>query len=312
MPYIQHISCSANNCASPIGPTQVLSDPPLPATPTSGSNGPICSGSTLNLTTPAVATAIYAWTGPNGFSSANQNPSITNATTAATGAYTLTVTVNNCTSLASAPLNVVVNLLPVITSVVSTNPTTCGGNNGFITLSGLTAGQTFTVNYTKNAVAQTALSLTADAGGNIVIPTLTAGTYAAINCTANNCTSADAAAQVLNDPAAPAAPVAGSNSPVCAGATLNLNTPALANATFNWTGPNGFTSANQNPAITNVTTPASGNYNITVTVNNCTSVATVVPVLINALPTAGFNNSTPVCETKSSTLQICLYPTPVR
>jgi gliding motility-associated-like protein len=280
-----NINCTANNCTSLNAAAQVLNDPPLPATPTSGSNGPICSGSTLTLSTPAVANAIYAWTGPNGFTSASQNPSITNATTAATGAYTLTVTVNNCTSLVSAPLNVVVNQLPIISNTVATNPTTCGGNNGFITISGLTAGQTFTVNYAKNAVAQAVLSLTADAAGNVVITGLTAGTYTGINCTANNCTSTDAPAQLLSDPSAPAAPTSSSNSPVCAGTALNLSTPNLANATYSWSGPNAFTSSVQNPSIASASLAAAGNYFVSVTVNNCTSAASApLNVIVNPVP----------------------------
>jgi gliding motility-associated-like protein len=295
-----NINCTANSCTSANAATQVLSDPALPAAPAPGSNGPICAGSNLNLTASTIAGAsTYTWTGPNAFSSSNQNPVIAAATTAASGVYTVTATVNNCVSLSSAPLNVVVNVVPAISSAASVGPTTCSGSDGTITLSGLLAGQAYTVNYQKNAVAQPVLTLTANAAGTVTISGLTAGTYSNINCTANNCTSADAATQVLNDPAAPAAPAAGSNSPICAGATLNLNTPVLANATYNWTGPNGFSSANQNPSIASVTTAATGNYNITVTVNNCTSVATVVPVVINALPTANFNNSTPVCETKT-------------
>src|SRR6185312_8104219 len=64
----------------------------IPSTPTASSNGPICAGSTLTLSTPTVAGATYSWTGPNSFTSTLQNPSITNATTAATGSYSVTVT----------------------------------------------------------------------------------------------------------------------------------------------------------------------------------------------------------------------------
>jgi hypothetical protein len=47
----------------------------------------------LSLTASTVSGAAYAWTGPNGFTSSLQNPYIPNATTAATGTYTVTVTV---------------------------------------------------------------------------------------------------------------------------------------------------------------------------------------------------------------------------
>jgi len=76
----------------------------IPATPTAGNNGPICNGSTLNLTASAVAGATYSWTGPNGFTSALQNPSIAGATTAATGTYSVTATISGCTGSAGTTL----------------------------------------------------------------------------------------------------------------------------------------------------------------------------------------------------------------
>ncbi len=74
----------------------------VPSTPTPSNNGPICAGQTLTLSTPAVAGATYAWTGPNGFTSSSQNPSIAGATTAASGTYEVLVTVSGCTSAAGS------------------------------------------------------------------------------------------------------------------------------------------------------------------------------------------------------------------
>src|SRR5690606_2022933 len=59
---------------------------------------PICQGEDIQLSTAAVPGAVYAWWGPNGFLSDEQNPVIENAATAAGGVYTLTITVNECTS----------------------------------------------------------------------------------------------------------------------------------------------------------------------------------------------------------------------
>jgi len=56
----------------------------------------------------------------------------------------------------------------------------------------------------------------------------------------------------------------------------------VAGATYNWTGPNGFTSTNQNPSIANVTAAAAGVYNVTATVGGCTSSAGTVTVTVNA------------------------------
>jgi len=83
--------------------------------PTAGNNGPICAGSQLNLTASTISGAAYAWTGPNGFTSSAQNPTIPNATTAASGQYSVTTTANGCTSPAGTT-SVTVTALPVAPS----------------------------------------------------------------------------------------------------------------------------------------------------------------------------------------------------
>jgi hypothetical protein len=63
-------------------------------TATATSPSPICSNTNLVLTGAGTGPGglTYGWTGPNGFTSALQSPTITAATTAATGTYILTVT----------------------------------------------------------------------------------------------------------------------------------------------------------------------------------------------------------------------------
>jgi beta-glucanase (GH16 family) len=70
------------------------------AAPVAGNNGPISTGMTLHLTASTVPGATYSWTGPNGFASASQNPSIANASTNASGLFSVTATTGGC---ASAP-----------------------------------------------------------------------------------------------------------------------------------------------------------------------------------------------------------------
>jgi hypothetical protein len=93
-----------------------------PATPAPTNNGPICAGSTLNLSANMTADS-YAWAGPNGFTSMQQNPSVPNATTAATGDYSLVVTVSGCSS-AAGTTHAVVNALPAPT-ISGPNANTC-------------------------------------------------------------------------------------------------------------------------------------------------------------------------------------------
>src|SRR6185437_11968579 len=48
----------------------------------------------------------------------------------------------------------IINPTPVINSSLFTNPTTCVTSDGTITLTGLTAGTTFTVNYTSGTTPE--------------------------------------------------------------------------------------------------------------------------------------------------------------
>jgi gliding motility-associated-like protein len=58
--------------------------------PLASSNSPICIGKTLELK--ASGGTNYAWTGPNGFTSTDQNPTILNATAINTGEYSCLIT----------------------------------------------------------------------------------------------------------------------------------------------------------------------------------------------------------------------------
>src|SRR5204863_3279884 len=91
--------------------------------------------------------------------------------------------------------------------------------------------------------------------------------------------------------------------PYCEGATIALSTPTVAGATYSWTGPNGFTSALQNPTRTNATTADAGSYSVTITVNSCTSAADTTDVVVNATPaTPAVSNTGPYCE--GATIQL--------
>ena len=74
-------------------------------TPTATNNGPLCAGATLLLQSSVPAGASYSWTGPNGFTSTQQNPSLPSATSAASGTYA--VTVNGCSSPTTTSVTVV-------------------------------------------------------------------------------------------------------------------------------------------------------------------------------------------------------------
>jgi len=176
----------------------------LPLT-TALNNGPVCLETTLSLSGGPDGMATYAWTGPDGYTSALQNPTVSSAATAAmAGVYTL-VTTNTYGCQNSATTNVVVNPLP--------------------------------------------------------------------------------------------SPTATSNSPVCEDDLLSLTGGQNGMASYLWAGPDGYSSAEQSPVVSNNATLAmAGDYTLTVINNNGCVNSVSTAVNINPLPTATIEGTTVVCK----------------
>lgn len=81
-------------------------------------------------------------------------------------------------------------------------------------------------------------------------------------------------------------PPVSNNGPLCVGETLNLYAETITNASYWWTGPAGFLSAQQNPVIPNVTMANAGDYSCVITVNGQSSDPAITTVIIYNLPTA--------------------------
>ncbi|MGI4021129.1 MAG: PKD-like domain-containing protein [Janthinobacterium lividum] len=255
--------------------TYTITVNPKPATPAVNSNSPVCDGTSLKLTTPVVAGATYAWTGPNGFTSDQQNPEIANAIEIAQGTYSLIVIVNGCSSDAGTT-TVTVNPIPPA-PLVTSNGNLCEGE-----MLRLTATATATQSATYHWIGPN--GFTSSVQNPVIDHAIVAasGNYI-VKITVNGCTSAAASVAVLVNPI-PTAPTANSNSPVCATTNLNLSAETIAGATYRWTGPNGFTSAQQNPVITAATPANSGIYTIMVSVGGCESLPFSINVLVTPLP----------------------------
>jgi hypothetical protein len=89
----------------------------LPCNASAISNGPVCEGGTLQLTTDYPGLADYSWTGPNNFTSNNANPSIQNVSETATGTYTVLIEGDNCLSQRSIEVEIIGSPDAVISSV---------------------------------------------------------------------------------------------------------------------------------------------------------------------------------------------------
>ncbi len=99
-----------------------------------------------------------------------------------------------------------------------------------------------------------------------------------------------------------APPVVTSDAPICLGQPLTLRAVgAPANATYEWLGPNGFTSTDPAPVIPAATAAAAGIYQVTVSGNGCTGAGAGI-VGLSPPPSASFAYSAPAyCLTGTAT-----------
>ena len=335
------------------------------------SNSPACTGNSINLDAGNVSGASYSWSGPNGFTSSQRNPTIANASTFHTGIYSVTVTMAGCSASATTAVNV--NESPIVSATKSN--ATCGQNNGSLTFTfnnvssqtdiqfSLNGGSTYPYTVPDNSGTTTISNLspgtynlmarwgnstcpisvgtqtisrvngTASISGNLTIcngqsTTLTAtlnngvgtvnyswsgglgtGSSKNVSPTANTtysitatdsqgCTGTASVQVSVN--ALPSA-TATSNSPVCAGGTLNLSANS-GMTNYSWTAPNGNTYSTRNPSISSANFSYGGSYTLLVTnANGCTkSTTTNVTINVGISPTA--SNTGPYCEGQTISL----------
>ncbi len=84
-------------------------------------------------------------------------------------------------------------------------------------------------------------------------------------------------------------PPISNNGPLCVHDDLELTADNVNNATYAWSGPDGFISTQQNPEIDNVGLENAGNYQLIITVNGSPSDPVETLVVINALPDPEFD-----------------------
>lgn len=165
----------------------------------------------------------------------------------------------------------------------STNPSTCNGTEGSITISGLTPGATYQIAFTDNGSPVASASYIANGSGQVTISGLNAGLYANFSLVVNGCTTNLNTGVILSNPIF--IPTFSSVAPFCAG-TTPPTLPAVSN--------NGL-AGTWSPAVVDNTT--SGTYTFTPTSGTCGIPVTVnITVIPNETPTFSFGTSQTICD----------------
>ncbi|TXC77078.1 T9SS type B sorting domain-containing protein [Luteibaculum oceani] len=300
------------------------------------SNSPVCEKEQILLKANLTASS-YSWTGPNGFSSTQRDPSLT-ATMAASGDYFLSVVINgntqtystnvqvnqapeapqvsNVNGCAGDPINIIPNNNdPGLTytwtlpggstttgvplnintnggagggnyTVVATNPN-CTSEVESFSVSVFNKPGLATVNGELNVCEGEPLNITAaNTGGNTVVWILPDGSeVTGINLFLPGMQSGNAGTYgvklknpgcegavnnfTVNVLAPPSGFTISGDTTYCVGDNVRFNLSyggSLAQATYQWSGPNGFNSNQRNPSFT-AQSGNTGTYSVRVTVN---------------------------------------------
>jgi DNA/RNA endonuclease G (NUC1)/fibronectin type 3 domain-containing protein len=164
--------------------------PPF-AAPTALNSGPACAGGSVNLFATAPLAATFSWTGPGGFTSAQQNP--TGVTVA--GTYMVTVTTTNvCFGNQTASTTVAIN--PIPSATITTGSATCAlstGNAASVPNAG--TGATYNWSITNGTITSGAgtpsILFTAGSGGSV---------HLAVTVSANGCSASGTADVAASGP----------------------------------------------------------------------------------------------------------------
>lgn len=282
----------------------------------------ICTGTALTLTAGSVTGSgtltSYNWSGPNSYSvtTAANSAVFTPTTTAASGAYTLSVTYPGagCTSSAVTSSSVTVKDKPTITSITPSPTLLCIGTSVSFTGAGATGtGGLVSYNWTgpnsfstTTAANNTSFTSTTTAQSGVYSLTVT---YPGTGCISNLVTSTAVTVNAVPTVAS----ITPSSTNICIGSTLTLNAGSVTGGgsltSYNWSGPNGFstTTATNNTSFALSTTAQSGVYTLNVTYpgSGCTSSnVTSTAVTVNALPTVASITPSPTSLCAGTTLTL--------
>lgn len=240
-----------------------------------------CAVSSIEISGSSSTSGVsYSWTGPGGFTSNMQNPMVS-----AAGIYTLTVlSPNGCDATATAVVET--NDTPPSVSL-SADDLDCSKTSTVISVS--SNSTILSYNWSgPSGFSSTQASPSVMQGG----------TYSATITGQNGCTNTSSIT-IESDTAVPDIDASGGTLNCEANSTQIFSNSNVSNVSYDWTGPNNFSSNQKNPIVTQP-----GTYIILVTAPNGCSISTSVEVEADTdLPSVSASGGELNCVNESVTLQ---------
>jgi gliding motility-associated-like protein len=157
-----------------------------------------------------------------------------------------------------------------------------------------------------SALGTNSSTLTINAAGNYTVTATSESGACVITTSTFNVISGSGSL-----PSDPSPSDVSSNSVVCAGNSINLSTTLSGSFTYEWEGPNGFTSTQQNPTITAATLDNAGSYSLKLSNGTCKTSAVSTQVDIASLKDFSITSSVSsniLCEGSALTLTVNTQP----
>ncbi len=284
------VTASIGNCVSGSSSTTVVvrpipAAPGLPAGPLS-----VCERGSITFCATSTGGAVFNWTYPDGSVHNGNCVTVTNASAANSGVYTVNVTVDGCTSHDST-VTLIVNQAPV-DSIYS--PAVCE-HATLNLLDTLTVSPdhwgyhwTFSEGTWSSDVKNPSISNVTEADNQ--------GFYfLQITDSTTGCTS-KVYATFAEISTFPDRVIADNDGPICEGGVIKLNATNVFGATYTWTGPNGYSATGKNPTLDPADPSQTGTYTVTVTLpGGCVDSAST-DVIVWANPIAHAGNDTTIVQ----------------
>ena len=134
--YTYYVSSTNRGCESDKVPVVVIVNLPPPKL-VAGNSGMTCLGEQANLSATTITSSHYYWSGPNGFKSNLQNPTVNNAVAADSGMYVVIDSLYGCPTQIDSTLLWVNNLF---SKVKTAKPAVCIGDTLFVDFAGAAPG----------------------------------------------------------------------------------------------------------------------------------------------------------------------------
>jgi len=233
----------------------VVATSPVIITPAPGSD--VCQGGKLGLAAAVSKNISINWTGPNGFTSSSNSPTINPVAPSNAGTYSVVALFTNNYTTCATSSSINITVVPVTVPVVSMPDEVCQGSNFSFSVSGgpnVSEFEWFGPGYTSKGQFPTMSNIQPGSSGTYYVTAKYVGTSA-------TCLSTSLPHQLVVVPINSISVIP--PTPVCIPDNAFLNATSIGASQYTWAGPNNFVGSGPNITVYYPDVTASGIYTVT-------------------------------------------------